>query len=282
MRVFHLIRDLQKYLKELRQSQKTIGFVPTMGALHQGHLSLITQAKQENDLVVCSIYVNPTQFNNAEDLAKYPRIIEADKQLLEQIDCDVLFVPSDAEMYPKPTTLKFNFGALENVMEGKFRSGHFNGVATVVSKLFHCVMPDKAYFGQKDLQQCLIVRRLVEDLSFPLELVICPTVRESNGLAMSSRNKRLSQEEQNIATHLYKALQLAKTHLQNNNPIEQVKTAVSDYLQNISAISLEYFEIADGENLQAVNQPSYRPLALCIAAFVGGVRLIDNILMEAE
>ena len=282
MRVFSVIKDLRQCLQEARLGHKTIGFVPTMGALHQGHLELVRQAKEENDFVVCSIYVNPTQFNNTEDLAKYPRVLEADKALLESVSCDVLFAPNDAEMYPKPATLKFNFGALEEVMEGKFRAGHFNGVATVVSKLFHCVMPDKAYFGQKDLQQCLVIKRLTEDLSFPLQLVLCPTIRENNGLAMSSRNRRLSQEEQNTATHLFKALQLAKKHLENNISVEQTRKEVLNYLQEIPSIELEYFEIADGETLQAVSLPSHRPIALCIAAFVGGVRLIDNILLEAE
>lgn len=282
MRVFSVIKDLQKCLHEVRLSQKSIGFVPTMGALHQGHLELVKRAKAENDFVVCSIYVNPTQFNNAEDLAKYPRVLEADRVLLEGISCDVLFAPNDAEMYPKTSILKFNFGTLEEVMEGKFRVGHFSGVATVVSKLFHYIMPDKAYFGQKDLQQCLVIKRLVEDLSFPLQLVLCPTVRESNGLAMSSRNRRLNQEDQETATHLFRALELAKKHIENNISVEQTKAEVLSYLQTIPDIELEYFEIADGETLQAVELPSHRPLALCIAAFVGGVRLIDNILLETK
>ncbi|MFN3315568.1 MAG: pantoate--beta-alanine ligase, partial [Raineya sp.] len=244
-----------------------------------GHLELVKRAKTENDCVVCSIYVNPTQFNNAEDLAKYPRILEADKALLESIACDILFAPSDAEMYPQSSLTKFHFGSLEEVMEGKFRSGHFNGVATIVSKLFHCVMPDKAYFGQKDLQQYLIIKRLVADLSFPLELVCCPIVRESNGLAMSSRNRRLSQDQQAVASHLFKALQMAESLLANT-PLEQIKEAVKNYLKQFPEIELEYFEIADGETLQLLDAISHKPVALCIAAFVGGVRLIDNILIQ--
>ncbi|GAB4128096.1 MAG: pantoate--beta-alanine ligase [Raineya sp.] len=278
MQVFYTIRDVQKYLQTLRLQGRTIGFVPTMGALHQGHLELVKRAKSENHCVVCSVYVNPTQFNNAEDLAKYPRILEADKTLLESIGCDVLFAPNDAEMYPKPSLLRFHFGNLEEVMEGKFRAGHFNGVATIVSKLFHCILPDKAYFGQKDLQQCLIIKRLVEDLSFPLQLVICPIVREANGLAMSSRNRRLSQEEQELATNLFKALQMAE-NLLPSTPFEQIKEKVASYLGQFP-IELEYFEIADGETLQPINTLTKRPIALCIAAFVGGVRLIDNILLQ--
>jgi pantoate--beta-alanine ligase len=277
MRVFSVIKDLQKCLNEVRLSQKSIGFVPTMGALHQGHLALIKQAKAENDFVVCSIYVNPTQFNNAEDLAKYPRVLEADKVLLESVGCDALFAPSDAEMYPTPSTLQFNFGALEDVMEGKFRTGHFNGVALVVSKLFHSVMPDRAYFGQKDLQQYLIIKTLVEDLAFPLELILCPIVRESNGLAMSSRNRRLSPHQQEIAAHLFKALQLAEKLLPQT-PTNAIKQAVQNYLQQFPEIELEYFEIVDAQTLQAVALPSNRPVALCIAAYVAGVRLIDNLI----
>ena len=279
MQVFHTVQDLRKYLQALRLQGGSIGFVPTMGALHQGHLELVKQAKTENDYAVCSIYVNPTQFNNTEDLAKYPRILEADKALLESVACDILFAPSDAEMYPQPSLVKFHFGSLEEVMEGKFRSGHFNGVATIVSKLFHCVMPDRAYFGQKDLQQCLIVKCLVADLSFPLELIICPIVRESNGLAMSSRNRRLSPQEQEIATHLFKALQIAEKLL-SSTPFDKIRKEITTYLEQIPEIELEYFEIADGQTLQTLDTLNNNSsVALCIAAFVGGVRLIDNMLI---
>lgn len=278
MQVFYTIRDAQKHLQAIRLQQRSIGFVPTMGALHQGHLELVKRAKSENDCVVCSVYVNPTQFNNAEDLAKYPRILEADRALLESIGCDVLFAPKDAEMYPQPSVIRFHFGNLEEVMEGKFRAGHFSGVATIVSKLFHCILPDRAYFGQKDLQQCLIIKRLVEDLFFPLQLVICPIVREANGLAMSSRNRRLSQEDQEIAANLFKALQMAESLLPST-PFEQIKEEVASYLGQFP-IELEYFEIADAETLQPINTHANRPIALCIAAFVAGVRLIDNILLK--
>lgn len=277
MQVFHTIQDLRKNLANLRLQGKSIGFVPTMGALHQGHLELVKRAMQENDCVVCSIYVNPTQFNNPEDLAKYPRILEEDKTMLQNMGCHILFAPNDAEMYPKPTQTKFQFGNLEMVMEGKFRAGHFNGVAIVVSKLFHIVMPRKAYFGQKDLQQYLIIKSLVEDLAFPIELVCCPIVRESNGLAMSSRNRRLSRHEQEIATHLFKALKIAEELLKSAST-NQIKTKVADYLSKFPEIKLEYFEIVDGETLECIELPTPKAIALCIAAFVGGVRLIDNIL----
>jgi pantoate--beta-alanine ligase len=277
MLIFTTSKDLQNHLQKIKQQNCSIGFVPTMGALHEGHLALVKQAKQENDCVVCSIYVNPTQFNNAEDLAKYPRILEQDKISLESVACDILFAPSDTEMYPQPTKLRFSFGDLENVMEGHYRPGHFNGVATIVAKLFHCVMPDKAYFGQKDLQQYLIIKTLVEDLAFPLSLVLCPIVRESNGLAMSSRNRRLSQAQQQTASHLFKALQLAEKLLPQT-PADAIKQAVQNYLQQIPEIELEYFEIADAQTLQAVTLPCNRPVALCIAAYVAGVRLIDNLI----
>lgn len=278
MQVFHTVQDLRRYLQTVRLQGNTIGFVPTMGALHQGHLELIRQAKTENSIVVCSIYVNPTQFNNLEDLEKYPRILEEDTVLLESVGCQVLFAPTDAEIYPTPSTIRFYFGALEEVMEGKYRAGHFNGVATVVSKLFHIVMPDKAYFGQKDLQQYLIVKRLVEDLSFPIDVICCPIVREQNGLAMSSRNRRLNATQRNTAAHLFKALQLAESMLQSAS-VHQIKKAVEEYLSQFPEIELEYFEIADANHLEPIELPTQNAVALCIAAFVGGVRLIDNVVV---
>ncbi len=278
---FQEILALQNFLWQKRKADKKIGFVPTMGALHEGHLSLIRLSKQENDVTVCSVFVNPTQFNNAEDLAKYPRTIEKDAQMLESVGCDVLFIPEVATMYPEKTTLQFHFGHLESVMEGKFRKGHFNGVALVVSKLFHIVQPHRAYFGQKDLQQFAIIRILVQDLMFPLELIRCPIVRQANGLAMSSRNQRLNLQEQETASHLYKALLRAKAMLESYS-VKQIQKAVKEYLLNIKGITLEYFEIADANTLQIIEDlNSFQgDLALCIAAYVSGVRLIDNLIVE--
>lgn len=278
---FQEISALQNFLWQKRKADKKIGFVPTMGALHEGHLSLIRLSKQENDVTVCSVFVNPTQFNNAEDLAKYPRTLEKDAQMLESVGCDVLFIPEVATMYPEKTTLQFHFGHLENVMEGKFRKGHFNGVALVVSKLFHIVQPHKAYFGQKDLQQFAIIRTLVQDLMFPLELVRCPIVREANGLAMSSRNQRLNRQEQEIASYLYKALQKAESMLESHS-VKQIQKAVKEYLLHIGGIELEYFEVAEANTLQIIEDLSgFRgDVALCIAAYVSGVRLIDNLIVE--
>jgi pantoate--beta-alanine ligase len=284
MLIFHSIVALQQYLDEQRKKGLTIGFVPTMGALHQGHISLINNAKHNNDLAVCSIFVNPTQFNNAHDLAVYPRTLDADSAMLEAVGCDIVFAPSAEEMYPKPTSLKFDFGDLERVMEGQFRPGHFNGVGIVVSKLFHIVQPNKAYFGQKDLQQCAIINCLVQDLNFDLELVICPTQRENDGLAMSSRNRNLSPEQRALAPTLYACLQQAKTQLLDNIDIATVKENLANQLDVIAGIELEYFEIADFETLQPLSGVlSQRALptktALCIAAFLGKTRLIDNLII---
>ncbi|MFN8354769.1 MAG: pantoate--beta-alanine ligase [Spirosomataceae bacterium] len=280
MHVFSTISALQAYLWQLRLSGKTIGFVPTMGALHQGHLQLVQTAKQENDIVVCSVYVNPTQFNNAHDLAVYPRTLESDSTLLASVACDVLFAPNDAEMYPQRPVLKMDFGNLERVMEGAFRPGHFNGVGIVVSKLFHFVQPTRAYFGQKDLQQCLVVKQLVQDLSFNLELRICPTVREADGLAMSSRNRNLTTEQRAAAPSLYRCLQEAAILLQNNTPITDVKAFVTKTLETDPIIQLEYFEISETTTLTPVSERSHdASLALCIAAFLGKTRLIDNLIL---
>lgn len=281
MQIFQNISKLRENLFAIQQQSKKIGFVPTMGALHQGHLSLIRQAKAENDVVVCSIYVNPTQFNNPQDLAKYPRLLDSDAEMLRSVDCDILFAPTDTEMYPEPTKVKFDFGFLETTMEGKFRPGHFNGVALVVSKLFHIVMPHKAYFGQKDLQQYLVIKQLTSDLSFPIEIVRCQIIREENGLAMSSRNKRLNTEQIQIASNIYKALQMAEKMLRTHTP-EQIQSQIQIFFSEIKEIELEYFEIADAYTLESITdlQKHSQPKALCIAAFVGEVRLIDNLWVE--
>lgn len=278
MQVFFEIKTLQEYLQNQRKLGKSAGFVPTMGALHQGHLSLIETAKNQNDIVVCSIFVNPTQFNNPHDLAVYPRTLEADCQMLEEANCDIVFAPSAAEMYPSLPTLKFDFGTLENVMEGKFRPGHFNGVGIVVSKLFNIVQPNKAYFGQKDLQQCAVINCLVKDLSFSLDLVICPTQREKDGLAMSSRNRNLSEEQRVIAPEIYKSLTAASELLKHQSSTV-VKQFVKEYFEVIEDIELEYFEISDFDTLLPIEELSVGKTALCIAAFMGKTRLIDNIII---
>jgi pantoate--beta-alanine ligase len=279
MYVIESLAEIKNISQQIRRAGKTLGFVPTMGALHAGHLQLLQTARAENQVVCCSIFVNPIQFNNADDYQHYPRVVEADIRVLEENQCDFLFLPKAADMYPRPLGLSFHFGALETVMEGQFRPGHFSGVAAVVSKLFHLVNPHKAYFGQKDLQQYLIIRRLVEDLNFNLELVCHPIIRENDGLAMSSRNRRLSEPERRQAVELYKSLTLARQWLQTKS-VTEVKAAVADYLKRFAYIRLEYFEVADAADLQplaAAESPN--GVALCIAAYLGGIRLIDNIIV---
>ena len=279
MHVITSLSELKKQTAQLRNSGKTIGFVPTMGALHAGHLQLLRAAAQQNDVTVCSIFVNPTQFNNAEDYRLYPRLLEEDAGILAAEKCDFLFAPDPAEMYPQVTQLKFDFGPLEQVMEGKYRPGHFNGVATVVSKLFHLVHPHRAYFGQKDLQQFTILNQLVQDLNFDLEIICHPIVRESDGLAMSSRNRRLTGEQRAAAVHLYKALNLA-AELLKTEAIPPAKETVANYLNQFSLIQLEYFEIVDVKTLQPLAQLNKQAgSALCIAAYLGDIRLIDNVIL---
>ncbi len=266
------------YQKDQKIRGKSIGFVPTMGALHDGHLRLIKQAKAENDLVVCSIFVNPTQFDNPEDLLKYPRTLREDCELLRSVSCDAVFAPTPEEMYPTLPRLALDFGNLENVMEGKYRPGHFNGVGTVVAKLFHLVAPNRAYFGKKDLQQVAVVKRLVGDLNFDLEIVPCDTVRESDGLAMSSRNRRLPNAARNLAFHVFASLKIAQRALLTEKSSDLVKTEIDQYFALLPQFTLEYLEIVDFETFEPISQHDpERTTAICTANYLEGVRLIDNI-----
>lgn len=274
MKVLKTRIETQNYAKS-----HEIGLVPTMGALHDGHLSLIKRAKKDNEVCAASIFVNPIQFNNPEDLEKYPRTLEKDLDLLEKAGCDMVYVPSVEEMYPEPVALKMDFGPLERVLEGAFRPGHFNGVGIVVSKLFHMVKPQRAYFGLKDLQQCAIINRMVKDLNFGIDLVFCDTVRAEDGLALSSRNARLSAEDRAKAPFLYSTLQAGQELLLEGKSPEEVKTEIQKMFNNRSEFELEYYEIVDFENLQNIS--TYDPqvkTAIVLAAHLGGVRLIDNIL----
>lgn len=248
-----------------------------MGALHEGHLELMKRAKEENDILAVSIFVNPIQFNNKEDLKKYPRDLDKDKKLLETVKCDLLFTPSADEMYPEPVSENYHFGALEHVMEGAFRPGHFNGVAVVVKRLFDIFEPDRAYFGEKDYQQLAIIRKLIEDEHLSVSIVACPTVREKDGLAMSSRNKRLSDEERKIAPHIYQMLLDARNNMKSMSP-DEVKCRLKNQFADQPKFNLEYFEIADEKNLQPVTTwESAHGIRGFIAAYLGKVRLIDNI-----
>jgi pantoate--beta-alanine ligase len=280
MYLFYEILPLQSYLSKYKGSSK-IGFVPTMGALHQGHLSLIERAKKENDLVVASIFVNPTQFDKAEDLLKYPKTLDSDKQLLNSVGCDVVLAPSVEEMYPeKIASQKFNFDGLDAVMEGKFRPGHFDGVGTVVKRLFDIVKPDNAYFGEKDYQQLMIVKKMVETEKIPVNIIGCQISREPDGLAMSSRNKRLTEVQRLEAPLIYKSLQKAKTMFADND-LEKVKEMMSSKFSGNEILNLEYFEIADATTLLPADKKTeskkYRGF---IAVFADTIRLIDNIALN--
>ncbi|QNH62248.1 pantoate--beta-alanine ligase [Hymenobacter sediminicola] len=281
MEILHTAAALQAYTENCRRAGLRLALVPTMGALHEGHLQLVRAAAQACDVVIVSIFVNPTQFNNPDDFRLYPRLPEADANMLAPAGCTVLFLPSVEEMYPKPSVMKFDFGALERVMEGTHRPGHFNGVATVVGKLFHLSRPHQAYFGQKDWQQVAIVQQMVADLAFDLELVSFPTVREADGLAMSSRNRRLPAEARTVAPRLYAALQLAAEQLRQGASAAAAQQAASAYIASEPAFTLEYFEIADAQTLQPVSgwHPG-QPVVVCLAAHLGGVRLIDNIVLQ--
>ncbi len=280
MYLFYEILPLQSYLSKYKGSSK-IGFVPTMGALHQGHLSLIERAKKENDLVVASIFVNPTQFDKAEDLLKYPKTLDSDKLLLNSVGCDVVLAPSVEEMYPeKIASQKFNFDGLDAVMEGKFRPGHFDGVGTVVKRLFDIVKPDNAYFGEKDYQQLMIVKKMVETEKIPVNIIGCQISREPDGLAMSSRNKRLTEVQRLEAPLIYKSLQKAKTMFADND-LEKVKEMMSSKFSGNEILNLEYFEIADATTLLPADKKTeskkYRGF---IAVFADTIRLIDNIALN--
>jgi len=250
-----------------------------MGALHAGHISLLQSSTNENDISVCSIFVNPVQFTNPQDLEKYPRTFENDCRMLEDAGCSAVFAPSVDEMYEETPLMKLNFGVLETVMEGASRPGHFNGVGIVVSRFFNIVQPDRAYFGQKDLQQVAVVKRLVKDLAFQLELRVCPTVRETDGLAMSSRNSRLNSQERDAAPFIYQMLSEAKANLEKGIEVSEVVDLVQKHFLSNSKFQLDYFEIANADSLQPLDTiGGAGSNAICIAAFLGPVRLIDNII----
>jgi pantoate--beta-alanine ligase len=277
LKILITTREIQQYLLQIHNQGKTIGFVPTMGALHQGHLSLIKLAQQGNDEVVCSIFVNPTQFNDPADLEKYPRPIVDDIAKLEQIGCDVLFNPQVKDIYADNEQWHLDIGELENLLEGKFRPGHYQGVTQVVYKLFNIVKPDTAYFGQKDYQQFLIISKMVELLNMPVKLMMCPIQREADGLAMSSRNIHLSPVDRQHALILSKTLNWANDNF-DRNKIDEIKKEAAHLINNEPGVELEYFEICDGDNLHPANRDSKKIVAL-VAARVGKTRLIDNVLI---
>jgi pantoate--beta-alanine ligase len=278
MKIFTKINEIRHFSRQTKISGNSVGFVPTMGALHQGHLSLIDASKVRDEVSVCSIFVNPTQFNNPEDLEKYPRNITADLEMLDAKNCDAVFIPSVEDIYENIPMLKFSFGYLEEIMEGKFRPGHFSGVGLIVSKLFNIVEPDRAYFGEKDLQQLTLIKIMTKELNFEVEIVPVRTEREASGLAMSSRNLLLSEVEKKQAANLYKILMQAKHKLLAGESIASVKSFVDDFFNYSNTVRLEYFEIVNTENLKNIGDiREAESVSLCIAGYLGKVRLIDNI-----
>lgn len=272
------ISDLKHIIAYYKNEGKIIGFVPTMGALHNGHLSLVEKARKESDIVVVSIFVNPTQFNDRVDYEKYPRMLDQDINLLrDNGNCDVVFIPSEAEMYPQPDARHFDLGYLEIIMEGKYRPGHFQGVAQIVSKLFEAVEPHKAFFGKKDFQQVAVIKRLVQLMNYPIEIIPCEIVREPHGLAMSSRNLRLSNEDFNKASIIFKTLSKVSEHLKTMT-IDEVKRQVISEIEKVPPFKVEYVDIVDTNTLLSVNDYKKNDsLTVCIAVYCNDVRLIDNI-----
>lgn len=277
MKVINNIKELQQYLAEVRADKKQIGFVPTMGALHNGHVSLVSRSANENNECVVSVFVNPTQFNDKNDLLTYPRTLENDCVLLQQAGCTVVFAPSEKEMYPEPDTRVFNLGAVAEVMEGPRRPGHFNGVAQIVSKLFDIVKPDNAYFGEKDFQQVAIIREMVKQLNLPVNIVSCPIVREADGLAMSSRNTRLSDQQRRKAPLIARTLKESTTFVSVKS-VKEVIDYVIGTINSESDMEVEYYEVVDGFTMQPITSwaDTTYPVG-CITVYCGKVRLIDNI-----
>ena len=280
MQVIEKISDMQSYVRKCKLDGKTIGFVPTMGYLHEGHLSLVRIARKRCDILVVSIFVNPTQFGPGEDFDKYPRDFGRDKKLCEQENVDIIFAPSVEEMYPKDSVTYVDMaGEMTKVLCGKYRPGHFRGVMTVVSKLFNIVQPDIAVFGRKDGQQLAVIRRMVVDLNFPIEIIGGETVRESDGLAMSSRNKYLTEEQRKSAPALYKSLLLAKTMIENGETdSSKIVERMRDYISNSGDFKIQYIEIVDADTLTPVDKIRNKVM-IALAAFLGETRLIDNIVV---
>lgn len=277
MKVVNTIIELKRVLDACQEKGMSIGFVPTMGALHNGHASLVERSVSENDITVVSVFVNPTQFNDKNDLKNYPRTLDADCALLERVGAAVVFAPTVEEMYPTEDTRQFSFEPLDTVMEGACRPGHFNGVAQIVSKLFYAVEPHKAYFGEKDFQQLAIIREMVRRLAFDIEIVGCPIVREEDGLAMSSRNTLLSDDERERALTISSAL-FASADFAKVNTLAATKAFVEDMIDDTEGLELEYFQIVDGNTLQQIEEWGDSDYVVgCIALFCGNVRLIDNI-----
>lgn len=280
MTICGTILEVDRLLNRCRKEGEVIGFVPTMGALHAGHLSLLSTCQIQTSVSVCSIFVNPTQFNDKQDLERYPRMPEKDCALLEQAGCDVVFMPAVEEMYPEADTRQFDFGTLDKVLDGAHRPGHFNGVAQVVSKLFGIIKPHKAFFGLKDYQQVLIIKKMTEQLKLPVEIVACPTLREADGLAMSSRNMLLAPGERKAASLIPRVMQMAKEKAAEV-PLAELKDQMLHLVATQPLLRAEYIEFCDAETLESVSEIKPGRKVICLAAiFAGRIRLIDNIFVN--
>lgn len=277
MTICGTIIEVRRLVEEYRKAGEVIGLVPTMGALHKGHLSLLDACKKDCTISICSIFVNPTQFNDKNDLARYPRMPEKDCQMLQEKGCDIVFMPSVEEMYPAPDTRVFDFGKIDKVLDGAHRPGHFNGVGQIVSKLFDVINPQKAYFGLKDYQQVLVIKNLVKQLKLPVEVIPCPILREADGLAMSSRNMLMSTEERKAASLIPKAMQLAKEQF-GKMPLPDLKRRLFEEITKEPLLKPDYIEFCDAETLESVKETTNEKNIICLAAiFSGKIRLIDNI-----
>lgn len=275
------VQEIKNYQEDLRKNIKRIGYVPTMGALHEGHQELIKASQAVNDVTIVSIFVNRMQFNDPKDFELYPRTEAEDFALLENMGVDAVFKPSEEEIYPSVPVISFDLGAMANVMEGEFRPGHFQGVCVVLSKFFHIVKPNEVYFGLKDLQQFLIVKRLVEDLFFDMRVNGVATKRESSGLALSSRNLRLSKDGKSIAANIYKGLELAKAAILAKNDLREITRSLKEFYGGIDGCKMEYCKVIDARTLDEVTDyDQIEEIAVCVAAYVEGVRLIDNLYLR--
>nr|MBI1231832.1 pantoate--beta-alanine ligase [Cytophagales bacterium] len=280
MDIIKRIPALKAVLRPFGGAKKRIGLVPTMGALHDGHMALVRNSKAQNDLTVVTIFVNPTQFNTTEDLNNYPKSLDDDLALLGSAGVDIVFVPEVEEMYPHSAKVSIHFSGLDEILEGKYRPGHFSGVALIVAKLFHLVLPDTAYFGQKDLQQVSVIKQLVADLHFDVEIITVPSVREKDGLALSSRNRRLSASERAEAVILYQILAFAKTELLDGASWFDIKVKATSIISQNNLVRIEYLELVNCQDFTLASEvDSEIPQAICVAAYVGEIRLIDNVLL---
>lgn len=282
MHIIKTIKEMHALSRQFRADGRTIGFVPTMGALHEGHLSLVRQSEYENNITVVSIFVNPAQFGPNEDLEKYPRDLEGDLSKLSSLQVDAVFIPETSNMYSENVSIYINVGSIGQTLCGASRPGHFSGVATVVAKLFNIVMPDRAYFGQKDFQQTVVIKKLVKELNFNIDIIVCPIEREKDGLAMSSRNNYLSIEERKAASVLYRSLILAEELIITRNIIEadDVKEGMEKLIKTEPVTEIDYMDIVGTENLEPM-QKIKLPAAICIAVKIGNTRLIDNIIINS-